>query len=52
MNLLKEEKGQTSIEIIILLGAVIVVVTFVMLGIKNNIVNEGGQRIADVINDS
>jgi len=49
MKLLKEEKGQTSIEILILLGAVIVIVTIIMLAIKQNIIEEGGGRIGEAI---
>ncbi|MFH1391368.1 MAG: hypothetical protein ABIH20_03600 [Candidatus Diapherotrites archaeon] len=49
MKLLQEEKGQTSVEILVLLGAVILVVTFIMLGIKQNVVEEGGTRINEAI---
>tara|TARA_Y100000310_G_scaffold338782_2_gene429439 strand:+ start:393 stop:548 length:156 start_codon:yes stop_codon:yes gene_type:complete len=50
MKLLQEEKGQTSIEILLLLGGVIVVVTVVMLGIKQTAIGEGGETIGETIN--
>jgi len=45
MKLLQEERGQTSVEVLVILGAVILVVTFIMLGIKQNVVEEGGEQI-------